>query len=575
MPRPRITRLLLPVGLVLVAALAGLGWWAKRHGKAWLDRKVEARVQEIIDRACVPGYSFTMESLDADAMHGSLHVVHADLRFEPGLQDSLKTGAYRYLFAAEVDTIALRGLSFWRLLLRGEFNVDAVVVSRPRFHYYTGPGHVDLADPFNRLADTGDGGLVRLLYADTIRVHHAGAIVQNEAWRLPALHVDGLDLECTGASIHAARTRSGVRLAIGDAHIHVDSIGAWLSDGSRLQVGSISLERNGGKGLINNVRITPAPLDSTDRTALRTTRVAMTVDSITLRGLDLDRSISDEALRIQRTGLYNLRIAAELDKTRPEPPFRTVMLPAMALDSLPFAIRLDTLDLFHADIVYREREPRTGRWGEVPFQEVDGRFTGITNEEELKAQGTRLKGNLRFRIFGSGPATATFNAALDGSNRFTVDAEVPDLALTRIDPLTRALLRMEVRSGELHRLHLHMEGNDDCAKGSLAMSYTDLRFGVEPGAPAEVRHSLFGNVLDAMLSQTYGGGISADSERNFSVDRAKDRSVLTYAWHGVREGLLRNLVPEAKERMRTMLRTDLDRLKEQKALRKERKASGR
>lgn len=575
MSRTRITHLLRLFSLFLLVAFAGLGWWAFRHGRAWLDRTVEARIQEIIDQACVPGYRFTMARLDADAVHGSLHVVQAELRFEPRLQDSLKAGAYRYLFAAEVDTIALRGLSFWRLLVRGEFNVDAVVVSGPRFHYYTGSGHVGLADPFNRLAGTGDGGLVQLLYADTFRVHRAGAVVQNESWRLPTLHVDGLDVECLGAGIRAARTRSGVQLAVGDAHIHADSIGTWLSDGSRLQVGSITLERTGGTGLINNLRITPAPLDSTDRTALRTTRVALTVDSITLHGLDLDRSISDEALRIQRTGLYNLRIAAALDKTRPEPPFHTVMLPAMALDSLPIAIRLDTLDLFHADIVYREREPRTGRWGEVPFQEVDGRFTGITNDEELKAQGTRLKGDLRFRIFGSAPATATYSAALDGSNRFTVDAEVHDLALTRIDTLTRALLRMQVRYGELHRLQLHMEGNNDRAKGSLAMNYTDLRFGVEPGTPAEVRHSLFGNVLEAMLSQTYGGGISADSERNFNVDRAKDRSILTYAWHGVREGLLRNLVPEAKERMRVMLRTDLDRLKEQKALRKERKAYSR
>lgn len=575
MPRTRTRRWLWMAALMLLAALSGTGWWAARHGEAWLERTVEARIHEAIDRASVPGYSFTMRDVRTDALNGGLLVTGAKLRFGPQLLDSLHAGAYNYLFAADADTIALRGLSLWRLLLKGEFKVDALMIAGPELRYLTGPGSIDPTDPFNRLGDAGGRGIIRFLSADTLLVHRAGAVVQNFAWQLPALHVGGLGLECTGASLHAAGTRSGVRISVKETHIHLDSISTFLPDGSHLRTGAIDLERTGGKGLVTGLRITPPPLDTADAGALRNTRVALTVDSIRLSGLDLDRSISDEALLIQSARIFNLRAVAALDKTRPEPPPRFVQLPPMALDSLPFPIRLDTLDLLEGHVLYKEREPRTGRWGTVPFHGIQARFTGISNERDRNAGDRRILGDMRFRLFGHADGQAQYTANMDKRGRFTLDAVVTDLPLLHIDPITRPLLRMQVLSGELHRLKLRMEGNDNRARGTLAMHYSDLRFRVEPGTPPEERHQLFGSVLETMLSESYGGGLSADRERTFAVERAKDRSILTYAWHATREGLLRNLVPEAKDRMRQMLRTDVDNLREQRALNKARKNSPR
>ncbi|HMN04456.1 MAG TPA: hypothetical protein PKD45_01915 [Flavobacteriales bacterium] len=573
MAQPRILRTWRFPALALLAVLAATGWWVARHGEAWLQRTVEVRIHEAIDRASVPGYSFTMRDLRTDALNGSLMVTGAELRFDPRLLDSLHTGAYHYLFSAEADTIALRGLSLWRLLLKGVFKVDALVVAGPQLRYFTGPGRIDPADPFNRLAGTGGGHLIRFLSADTLRVNRAEALVQNLAWRLPALQVGGLALECTGASMHAPGTRSGVRISVDQTSIHLDSISTLLPDGSHLRTGAIALERAGGKGLLTGLRITPPPLDTADTEALRSTRVALTVDSIQLFGLDLDRSISDQALLVQRAQVFNLKTVAALDKTRPDPPARFVQLPAMALDSLAFPVRLDTLDLLDAQVLYKEREPRTGRWGTVPFHGIQARFTGISNEEDPRARNRQIMGDLRFHLFGQAECQARYVANRDRRGRFTLDATLMDLPLTRIDTLTRSLLRMQVLSGELHRLRLHMEGNDNRARGTLAMHYSDLRFRVEPGTPAEERHQLFGSVLEAMLSESYGGGLSDDRERTFAVERAKDRSIFTYAWHATREGLLRNLMPEAKDRMRQMLRTDVDNLREQRALNKAKKNS--
>jgi hypothetical protein len=78
-------------------------------------------------------------------------------------------------------------------------------------------------------------------------------------------------------------------------------------------------------------------------------------------------------------------------------------------------------------------------------------------------------------------------------------------------------------------------------------------------------------VIETMLKEAYGGGLSADRSRSWSIDRDQHRSLITYLWHGMREGLARNMAPEAWERMRSMLRTDAEQRREQRELRRQRR----
>lgn len=566
-------RVLNGLGVLLLACAAWLAWWAPRHGEAWVDRMVEERIHAAIDQASVPGYRFTLASVKADARHGRLLVTGAELSFEPRLLDSLRTGAYRYLFAAQVDTVDLRGLSFRRLLLHGEFNVGAIELARPSFHYYTGPRRVDLADPFKRLG--GGAGLVSVLFADTLTVRRASASVQDLGQQLPELDVAGLDLGGTAVRISALGQRSGVRLAVGDAELHVDSLGTQLPDGGHLHIGPIDLSRSTGTGRLADIRLVPPAEDSTGTHRVRRSVLALTADSILLAGLDLDRSIADEALRIGSMAILGMKATVTLDKTLPAAIPKPVQLPPAALLGMPFSIRLDTMAVVDASVRYRERDPRSRRWGEVPFTRLNGRFLNITNDADAVAAGERITGAFTCTFFDSGRVAGHYAAALDGSGRFSVEATAAGLPLVELNAATRPLMRMQVESGALNRMELRLEGNDERAKGSMALDYEGLLVRVEPGTPADLRHSLFGNVMDAMLSRAYGGALSADRERTFTVARDTNRSVFTYLWHATREGLTRNLVPEAKERMRTMLRTDAEQRREERALRKARKEASK
>jgi hypothetical protein len=572
-----LLRLLLGIAVVLVLAAAAAGWWAWKYGEDWLEHTVRERVTEAIDEASVLGYRFTMRELHTDARQGRVVLSGAELDFAPELLDSLRFGSFRYLFAAKVERIELRGLSFWRLIWNGEFRVDAFELSEPTLRYLIGggpgaraDGRVSLGDPFSRL---GQGGTpsISLLSADTLVVRNASAVMDDLGERLPVLHVSGLELQGSAVHVTMRERRGGVRLTVGGAELQLDSLGTQLGDGDQLSIGGVRLSRSRRSGHISSVRITSQRPDSTRTDLVRQPLLDLAVDSIRLRGLDVDRLIAEQYLRIDHMLIHGLQVQVELDKMVPAGEAVIKQLPPAALLAVSFPIRIDTLSLFDSEAIYDERDADTERWGVIAFTELNARFLHISNEQASIADHPRIEGEFNGMLFDSARVAGTYTAELDGSERFTFLATAAQLPTERLNSATRPLLRVQVNGGRLNRMAMSMEGDHRKARGTVALNYSDLLFRIEPGTPRELRHSMFGSVIETMLKESYGGGLSAERERSYSIDRDPHRSMITYIWHAAREGLARNLAPEAWERMRSMLRQDFGQMKEQRAVRKARR----
>jgi|GEM_PF-1225251 len=572
-----VFRILLGLAAVLLLAAAGAGWWAWKYGEDWLERTVRERITEAIDEASVLGYHFSMQDLHTDARQGRLVITGAELDFAPELLDSLRHGSFQYLFAAKVERIELRGLSFWRLILKGEFKVQAFELSEPVLHYLIGGGPastvntpVRLTDPFSRL-DQGHTPSISLLSADTLVVVNASAVMDDLGERLPVLHASGLELQGSAVQVTMRERRGGVRLTVGGAELQLDSLSTQLGDGDQLSIGGVRLSRSGRSGQIRSVRIQSQRPDTTRTDLVRRPLMDLVVDSIHLRGLDVDRLIADQSLRIGHMLIHGLQVHVELDKMLPSGVAAPKRLPPAALLAVAFPVRIDTLSLLHAEAIYDERDGDTERWGVISFTDLNARFLHVSNELTSIADHPRIVGEFSGMLFDSARVAGSYSAELDGSERFTFSATASDLPMEQINSATRPLLRVQLSGGRLDRMAMSMEGDHRKAKGTVALKYSNLLFRVEPGTPRELRHSMFGSVIETMMKEAYGGGLSADRERTYAIDRDPDRSMITYIWHAAREGLARNLAPEAFDRMRSMLRTDFGQLKEQRAARKARK----
>lgn len=573
-----IRRLLLALLILLLITAVGIGLWAREHGKAWLDRTVRERIAEVVDRASVEGYTFTLTDLETDARRGDLVVTGAVLAYDSALVDSLHEGRLDYLFSARAERIELRGFSYWRLLLLREFKAEALELVAPGFHYVIGGARVDLKAPFQRIKGKG-GPSLSVLSVDTLLVREASCTVEDLSGRLPVLDLAGLDITTTAVHLSVSKRRDRVWVSMDDALFDLDSLGTTLPDGGHLSTGAIQLSRTARTGSIHHLRLDPSPhdLDSTAMDRMRRTVLGLQVDAITFTGLDVDALIADQMLKVRHLHVEGSQLNAALDKALPEGPVVPRTLPPAALLDLRFAVHVDTLTVHDADIRYAERDALTRRWGRLPITALEARFVHVVNdlEDDPRVVKKPLAGTFSGFLYDSAAFTGTYTAELDPTQHFTLDLQVHELPCIALNEATRPLMRLVVQEGRLHRLELQMTGDDRRAKGMVAMRVSDLRVQVEPGTPARERHSMFGALLETMLAEEYGGGLDLDGRRSFVVERDPDHGVFTYLWHVLREGLSRNLLPEAKGRVKAMIRQDKARSRmarmQRKARREERK----
>jgi len=573
-----VRRVILWLLLALLIVAGGLAFWARDHGKPWLDRTVRDRIAEVVDRATVEGYHFTITDLETDARKGDLVVTGAVLAFDSALVDSLREGRLDYLFAARAARLEMRGFSYWRLLLLHEFKAEALELVMPGFHYTIGGERVDLKAPFQRIK--GGGGVrVSVLSVDTLLVREASCTVEDLSGRLPVLDLAGLDITTLAAHLAVSDRRDRIWVSMEDALFALDSLSTTLPDGSRLSTEGIRLSRSTRTGGIHRLKLVPSPLDmdTLAKDRMRRTVIDLSVEDITFSGVDVDALIAQQTLKLRHLHVDGARLAASLDKTLPEEPPQLRALPPAALLALRFTVHVDTLSVHKAEVLYRERDASTGRWGRLPLTALNARFLHVVNDavEDPREEKLPLTGSFSGLLYDTALFNGGYAAELDGSQKFTLDLQVQELQCTTLNEATRPLMRLVMNEGQLHLLDLRMTGDERRAKGVVAMRLSDLHAQVEPGTPSGQRHSMFGSLLETMLAEEYGGGLDLDRSRTFQVERDPERGVFAYLWHVLREGLSRNLLPEAKERVRSMIRQDKARSREAKAKRKARREERR
>ncbi|HEY0976873.1 MAG TPA: hypothetical protein VGE21_05340, partial [Flavobacteriales bacterium] len=516
------------LGLLLLAGLA-FSTWAYRDGQEWLDRTVRERIEAAVAKATVSGYHFRMDTLGTRFRSGDVLIHGIQLDHDSSLNDSLRAGVHEYLFAAQARTIALRGLSIWRAVLLREVHVRSIEVDGPLLQYTIGDHRVALKAPFERLK--GSGSNPPLFSVEVVIVRDARAIMQDLSGRLPVLNASGLDILAEAVNVTHTGNRRRADLHVGEVDLALDSLSANIAGGYRLHFGAVHLSDRMRRGRVRDIslhRTDPGPSKH------RTTELGLHVDSIVFDAPDIGGLIADQALRMKALSVHGLDLEATLDKELPEGPLRPVALPPAALLALPFPVRIDSVHLVDNTLRYRERSDATGRWGTITFNALDATFSGIDNTPDRPQDATGIEGRISCLFMDTARLSAHYTAEVEGGQDFTFTATVQQLPFAALDTLTSNLLRLSLSSGTLDRMHLVMKGNERKARGTMDLHYTDLVATISEQATPAQRHSMFGSVMDHVMTADNGGGLSDRQKRSYSVERDQQRSLLTFIWHFTR-----------------------------------------
>lgn len=528
-------------GVLLVCAVFWV--WAHTSGAGHLADRARARLLRMAVDASLPGHRLQLGGMELDLGAGRLSITDAAMDLEPWLLDSLRQGSVQLLFAAKAGRIELREVSIWRLLLLQELQVQAIELTDLELRYWVGGGRQGSYATSTRNGPPDKLDLVRLLHADTLLISNASAWVEDVSDAVPDLEIARLDMTLLDLDMYRHGLRSGVRLAVNDGDLKLHSAYARLPDGHQLSIGGAVLPLGQGKGVVHDVRWWSDAEGSVAR------GLTLQLDSLVVQGLDLHRLLADQGMFVGHTHLHGLRVELFLDKTMAGPDTLRRALPPEALLAWQLPMRMDTLALHAAQVVYKERSALTGRWGSVPITDLDLVVQGMANHHIAAP----LEALLEARIFGAAPLKVFYSAKLDGSGHFLADVGVGAMPLELLDPVLGPLARMHIRAGQLDSLRMRIEGDDRLAKGRVALDYAGLVLGPEPGTPPEVAHQQFSSILAELLDERHGGGLEGHRERHVRILRDSTRTLPHYLWSGLRKGLMRDMRGDVRQRVRELM----------------------
>ncbi|MFB6455651.1 hypothetical protein ACE38W_10305 [Chitinophaga sp. Hz27] len=216
--------------------------------------------------------------------------------------------------------------------------------------------------------------------------------------------------------------------------------------------------------------------------------------------------------------------------------------PNQQLAKVPIPLFIDTLEGRRVNIQYTETSPLTHQSGTLRFSNVNGNFRNITNIDSMVKSNDQLTADLDAIFMGSGKLKAHFDFTLGSkTGNFAVSGELSNMNGRDLNPVTKPLGKVEIRSCDLKELTFHLKGDEMKASGTLKLLYSNLRIAIleqDKDSKGYVRKgliSLVANILALHDSNPGQNGVVRTAKPVLQRDIHK--SFFNLVWKTILEGV--------------------------------------
>jgi hypothetical protein len=197
---------------------------------------------------------------------------------------------------------------------------------------------------------------------------------------------------------------------------------------------------------------------------------------IELKNFQLPQWIGYNRLRVDTVKLTSPSIAVHMDRNPRDNPYsKKGKYPQQLLQKAPFSILIKRLKATDASMVYTETNDKTQMTGKLQFPVLSGVIDNITNDTAALQRSRECIADIRGTVMKTGSIHAIFRFNLaDKAGAFGVNATITNLNAPQLQPLFKAMTATDIQSFNMRRLDYRMTGNENAARGSLKMQYTDM-----------------------------------------------------------------------------------------------------
>lgn len=462
------------VVLVLLLAAGGYAAWFSAHYKGIIKKKLPLWVARATDSL------YKVEVQDISINLATRRVTVTGLRLYP-------------------DTARLTQLRRWQTAPQTVFNIEV-----PSLHVSGVQWATILTDKelrCNALTLQDPTVLIDLVPVDTQKI-------PIKEKREPAIQQIGFgSITLRNPTIAYGSTKSGdsseLRVAGGtitfynwelDTQRPADTTRILLAESAVLAVDTFSYTKQGDPYLISCAGIYGSTAD--DTLNLTDFRVTTTVDKtefysmvghqkdlfnayfprLSLQGMSWRQMLNGGQLMVDRLAAPDARLSIYFSRMPPpNPESKLGKYPHQILQKIKLPLLIKTIRLDNGRFTYTEVAQKSGKAGELLFENISGDITNATNIPALTAANNECVVDMKGTFMGGSPVQATFQFDLtDPAGGFAVEGHLQNMQGPALNRLTKPLALAEVKSLNIKSLDVYIEGNEREGSGEVRFVYSGM-----------------------------------------------------------------------------------------------------
>ncbi|PWG82039.1 AsmA family protein [Pararcticibacter amylolyticus] len=477
---------ILVAGIAVVLVALGSYLYLKFRKLDDFEPQLKEKLQQIVAKGSNGLYKLNVEKINADVVDSRIILSNIHITYDSVVYQRLisEQSAPANVFDIKLRSLAVDGITPKDLITRQDIRLNVVLADKPVVNIYH---HKDAVNDQKKEGksvyqlireEIGSFGVKKLSLKEVDFTYHKSGDKVQTSFKDLMIDLDNIliDEETQHDTSRFLYAKDALISLRDFKHKTADSIYNFRLD-------SISIHAARNEVNIKKLRVEPRAGKMAFRKQVKTRkdRYDITINNIVLKQTDWWRFIQDDGLFVEDVWISNGRIEIYSDKGIPGSNEKKIgNYPHQQLFKMDMPLFVKKINVRNLDITYSELNIKTGKEGDIIFQNTFATVSNITNMPEHIVNNGILKidATTQFMKTGSLKAGFRFNLARQKEGIFSVYADLQNMNGTALNAATVPLGSVEIQQARINRFKADIDGNNYTATGRIFVTYDDLKISV-------------------------------------------------------------------------------------------------
>ena len=427
-----------------------------------IESKFQARLNSNPDRT----YNITYSDFDLDTFFKGVTLDEVSIEpLNPG-KGTVITG--------HVDYATINGI-IWREFLFGKkLNLNEIAFEQPLFE-------VTLSkDTTKRTSGKG----LQLLFGDILSradlkrfsIQNGSIILRDPDSKDIKGQVKRINILATEIETDSLKFKHLIPFQVGNLNVDIDSATFKPNDYTDISLGSLHYNLMDKEILLSDISLGYSIdwVEVSKREGVQNDIIELNVNEIGIHKLEPSSNFYTQLdIEAQKVSIDELNIKLQRNKNIPRPPDIVKPVFQGMINSIPMEVLIDSIQISNSSVTYGELEALKSESGSLKIQEINGTINGITNMPKEQMNKGQLDATISASLIGKAGINIELNVPYD-KETFSLAVDVGAMDLTSLNPTLKPMAGVEMVTGQMSRIQLHMNAGAVQSQNKLVFDYSNL-----------------------------------------------------------------------------------------------------